>query len=72
NQNVVKATSAGDAELTVTSRPGSLSILGRITDCWVADEYELHIVGAYHIDGRAHGPTPGPDGTFVEQFGFIF
>jgi hypothetical protein len=30
------------------------------------------VVGAYHIDGQSHGPSLGPDGTEVEQFGFIF
>ncbi len=30
-----------------------------LTDCWIADEYEVHIVGAYHMDGAAHGATPG-------------
>jgi hypothetical protein len=24
------------------------------------------------MDGTSHGATPGPGGTFVEQFGFIF
>ena len=72
SRNVVRATPAGTAELTVTARPGDLSFFGTITDCWIADEFEVHIVGAYHIDGLTHGATPGPDGTFVEQFGFIF
>jgi len=31
-----------------------------------------HVVGAYHIDGQSHGASIGPDGTAVEQFGFIF
>ena len=30
------------------------------------------VVGAYHLDGQTHGATLGPDGTAVEQFGFIF
>jgi hypothetical protein len=30
------------------------------------------VVGAYHIDGQSHGASLGPDGTAVEQFGFIF
>jgi hypothetical protein len=71
-QNTIKATLSGVAELSVTSRAGALSMMGNITDCWVADEYEVHIVGAYHMDGTSHGATPGPGGTFVEQFGFIF
>ncbi|HEY3057248.1 MAG TPA: hypothetical protein VGK31_15080 [Thermoanaerobaculia bacterium] len=71
-QNVVQASPAGTAELTVTAKAGALSMFGNLTDCWVADEYEVHVVGAYHIDGVTHGATPGPDGSFVEQFGFIF
>ena len=27
---------------------------------------------AYHIDSQTYGPDLGPDGTVVEQFGFIF
>lgn len=44
----------------------------RVTDCWIADEYEVHIDGDDHIDGVSHGATPGPDGSYIEQFGFIF
>jgi hypothetical protein len=45
---------------------------GSIGACALTDEFEWHVVGAYHIDGQSHGPSLGPDGTAVEQFGFIF
>lgn len=72
SQNTVRTSAAGETELAVTVKSGALSMFGNLTDCWIADEFEVHIVGAYHIDGMSHGATPGPDGTFVEQFGFIF
>jgi len=36
------------------------------------DEYDYHLVGAYHIDDRTHGVRPGDPGTVAEQFGFAF
>ena len=38
---------------------------------FLTDNFEWHLVGAYHIDGRVYGPDLGPDGTVAEQFGFI-
>jgi len=71
-QNVISASAGGEGSLTVTTSAGPLSAQGSIGACALTDEFEWHVVGAYHIDGQSHGPTPGPDGTAVEQFGFIF
>jgi hypothetical protein len=71
-QNVFKASATGDGALTATTVAGPLSMQGSIGGCALTDEFEWHVVGAYHIDGQSHGPSLGPDGSAVEQFGFIF
>ena len=71
-QNVFRASASGDGAISATTGAGSLSAQGSIGACALTDEFEWHVVGAYHIDGQSHGPTLGPDGTAVEQFGFIF
>ncbi|MBC3757426.1 hypothetical protein H7U19_03345 [Hyunsoonleella sp. SJ7] len=55
-----------------TQTPNSLSMIGDIKACPLSDEVEFHIVGAYHLDSKTWGADLGPDGTAVEQFGFIF
>jgi hypothetical protein len=63
--------------LSVRQRAGTLSEFGEVTDC-LFDEFEFHLVGAYHSDGQTYGPTPGPADApnmfcyFVEHFGFVF
>jgi len=47
-------------------------MMGSIAGCALTGEFEWHVVGAYHIDGHDHGPQLGPDGSAVEQFGFMF
>lgn len=50
---------------------GDMSFFGNITNC-LLDEYEVHIVGAYHLDGQTYGGELGPDGKAVEQFGWVY
>jgi hypothetical protein len=71
-RNVFTASSRGAGDITAITRFGPLSMLGSIGDCALTDEYEFHVVGAYQIDGQTYGPNLGPDGTAVEQFGFVF
>ncbi len=71
-QNEFRASASGEGTVSAITPPGSLSALGSIGACAPRDQFEWHLVGAYHIDGQSHGPTLGPDGTAVEQFGFIF
>lgn len=71
-ENVFHSSAAGDAKLSATTPAGPLSMMGSIMGCALTEEFEWHIVGAYHIDGQAHGAQVGPDGTAVEQFGFMF
>jgi len=71
-QNVFRSSPIGEAAISTVTAPGPLSAMGSIGACAPRDEFEWHVVGAYHLDGRSHGATLGPDGTAVEQFGFIF
>ena len=50
---------------------GDMSFFGSVTDC-LLDEYEVHIVGAYHMDGKTYGGELGPDGKAVEQFAWVY
>ncbi len=71
--NTFVADGDGEGEISAVSPAGNLSILGTIPACWLPPGvFEMHLVGAYHIDGQSHGTRPGPAGTFIEQFGFIF
>ncbi len=71
-QNVVRASATGEGTLIAITAAGPLSMQGSIGACALTDEFEWHVVGAYHIDGQGHGPSLGPEGATVEQFGFIF
>ena len=74
SDNSFVASADGKATLSVLSPGGSLSIISNtdLGQCPLTDNFEWHVVGAYHIDGTNHGPSLGPDGTAIEQFGFIF
>ena len=71
-QNSFRASANGEGSVSAITGAGSLSMVGSIGACALTDEFEWHVVGAYHLDGQTHGATLGPDGTAVEQFGFIF
>ncbi len=71
-ENVFRASASGEGAVSAITEAGPLSALGSIGACAPTDQFEWHVVGAYHIDGQSHGPVLGPDGTAVEQFGFIF
>ena len=65
------AGSDGTATYSQVVPEGPMSFFGEATDC-LLDEYEVHVVGAYHIDGKTYGGELGPDGVAVEQFGFEY
>lgn len=72
-ENHFIASAEGEGTISAfTPAPASLSMMGDIKACPIADEIEFHIVGAYHMDNKTWGPQLGPDGTAVEQFAFIF
>ena len=71
-QNVFRASASGEGAVSAITEAGALSMKGSIGACAPNDEFEWHVVGAYHLDGQSHGASLGPDGTAVEQFGFIF
>ena len=72
--NAFTASSSGTASITFTSPGGALSMLSNtdLGTCPLTDNFEWHVIGAYHMDNNTYGPLLGPDGTVVEQFGFIF
>ncbi len=69
--NSFRTSDDGEGEISAVTPAGGLSIFGSIGAC-ASDEFEVHYVAAYHIDGMTHGPYPGPDGTVAEQAAFIF
>ena len=71
SENNFIASATGEARLHITHPAGPLSVNGTIAKCFPEDEFEIHIVGVYHIDGQFHGGSPGPAGTYVENFAFI-
>lgn len=74
SDNAFTASATGTASITIFSPAGALSMVNNEQRgaCPLTDNFEWHIVGAYHLDNKTHGPSLGPDGTAVEQFGFIF
>jgi hypothetical protein len=77
SRNDFVASARGRAIISVLHPLGALSEFGEVTDC-LFDEFEFHLVGAYHPNGQTYGPTPGPTDApnpfcyFVEHFGFVF
>ena len=71
SENVFTASSSGSARFHVTHPAGALSSFGSVSGCMASDEYEVHFVGIYHIDGKPGTTTPGPAGKYVEQFAFL-
>ncbi|TAI49570.1 hypothetical protein [Flagellimonas allohymeniacidonis] len=73
SDNFFIASPTGQAHITALSpTPADLSMIGDIKDCPLTNEEEWHVVGSYHMDGKTWGEELGPDGTVVEQFGFVF
>lgn len=70
--NAFTADEDGVAVISATNPGGDLSASGSIGNCWLTDQDEVHVVGAYHLDGKTNGTSPGPPGSFVEQFAFPF
>jgi hypothetical protein len=70
-QNSFTASEAGEGQLSVTNPAGPLSGEGSIGPCWL-ENFLVHVVLVYHIDGMTYGPLPGPDYTWVFQAAFIF
>lgn len=72
SSNTFVASASGEGQITRIVPSGDLSVFGTLAPCILTDEFEVHFVGVYHIDGMTYGPVPGPDGTLIEHFGFIF
>ncbi|GAC1476856.1 MAG: hypothetical protein NVS1B4_18490 [Gemmatimonadaceae bacterium] len=72
SQNAFRATANGKGEVEAVIPAGPLSMFGSVGACVLTSEFETHIVGVYHMDGKSYGPDLGPDGTLAEQFGAVF
>lgn len=70
-ENIFRANNAGNAALTAKHPAGDLGIFGSVGNC-LLDEFEVHIVGDYHLDDTTHGPIPGKPGVHIEQFAAAF
>ncbi len=66
-RSYIRANSMGKAAYSDFLPKGAMSVFGNVEGC-LLDEYELFVIGAYHIDGKTYGAEPGPEGTWVEQF----
>lgn len=70
SENVITA-HGSHGQLTANQPAGELSIFGSVGDC-LLEEFEVHIIGDYHLDGQTHGPVPGGPGEHVEHFAAAF
>ncbi|NBC16027.1 MAG: hypothetical protein GVY18_01785 [Bacteroidetes bacterium] len=71
HRSMFLASADGEGSFAVTTPPGDLGTTGSIQAC-ALEEFEWHVVGLYHFDGRTYGPERGPAGTHAEQFAFVF
>lgn len=69
--NRFEADCDGKGEVSVTQMKGELSIFGEVGDC-LLDEFEVHSVVDYHLDGETHGAVPGGPGQHVEHVAAAF
>lgn len=70
-RSFIRAGSNGKAAYSDLLPKGAMSVFGNVNGC-LLEEYEVHVIGAYHIDGMTYGAGPGPDGTYVEQFVWMY
>jgi len=72
-ENVFRASASGKAQVAAIDEPAKFTGPGFIDpgtskQC-LLDHFEVHFIGALHLDNETHGPDPRPYG--VEHFGFI-
>lgn len=72
SRSAFRASASGRGSISTHTPAGPLGSVGEIGACALTDEFEWHVVGLYHADGRSYGPVRGPEGTRAEQFAFIF
>ena len=68
--NVMLASADGSAALTTLVPEGALSMSGAAGACLPREVALIQLIVAYHTDGRAYGPVPGPAGTVVNHVRF--
>lgn len=72
-ENVFRASQSGEGQVAAIDEPAKFTGPGFIepgtSERCLLDHYEVHFIGALHLDDETHGPNPRPFG--VEHFGFI-
>lgn len=71
SENQFNVSASGTGSISIIMPAQQMSEFGTIDNC-MSSEYEVQIVTAYHMDGRTHGQTPGPEGTWTVHSGFGF
>ena len=70
-ENVLEVDQNGNAEISITMTPGSLSVFGFISSCLLTNQTDILLILDYHIDGQTHGGSPGADSTEVGHMLFV-
>ncbi len=74
SKNTFRASASGEAQISAIHPAGPLSEFGTVGNC-LLDEFEVHLAGAYHLDGLTHGGSPGEPGdtcSWALPFAFSF
>lgn len=61
SQTTVRAAADGSGSFSSSRAAGDMSMGGQHPECSVSEAEGLLFVLNYHIDGKTHGPFPGPD-----------
>ena len=73
-QSVFVADANGVGDLTVVTPPGALSVAlagpQQVPAC-LLDAYEVHVIAAYHMDGKTYGGVPGDADVVAEHLAWV-
>lgn len=81
SESIFRASESGTGQLTAITPRGSVLQFPSLKADWPDRrgikecgliEYEFHVIVDYKYTGETFEQSPGPAGTHVEQFGFIF
>lgn len=73
SESVFHASESGEAQVSVIDESATFTGPGFIDsgdfERCLLEHYEVHFIGAFHLEDKTHGPNPRPYG--VEHFGFV-
>ena len=69
--NILDVSPLGNAEISVSMEPGSLSVFGTLSSCLLTNQTDIVLILDYHIDGQTHGASPGLDTSDVGHLLFF-